>query len=58
MHDEIFYSLVFVLLGLIGIHWGKNATKSKNDPLLVRVTLIGGGIFCFVIAIYLILKII
>lgn len=56
MSDEIIYGLVFLLMGLITLLWSKNATKSKGDPFLIKIIFIGGGIFCFLVAIYLFIK--
>lgn len=56
MNDEILYSLVFLLMGLIAILWYRESEADNKDPYLIKPTFLWGGIFCFMLSLYLLIK--
>lgn len=56
MIDDLIYSLVFLLVGMIAVLWSKSAPKTKGDPFLIKIGFISSAATCFFAAIYLFIK--
>lgn len=56
MRDEIIYSLVFLLLGLVSILSYRNSKTDKKDPFLIKPTFLCLGILSIISSIYLLIK--
>ena len=56
MSDELIYSLIFLLMGLISILWYRTSNTDKKDPFLIKPTFLILGIFCILISLYLLVK--
>lgn len=56
MGDELLYSLIFFLMGLVSVLWSRTSPKSKGDPFLIKSTFIGLAVLCFLVGLYLLIK--
>ena len=56
MGEEILYSLVFLLMGLVSILCYRNSEPDKKDPYLIRPTFLILGILSIISSIYLLVK--
>ncbi len=56
MGEEVIYSLLFLLTGVIGIIWAQQAPKAKGDPFLIKVSQYSFGFLSILIGLYLMFK--
>jgi hypothetical protein len=56
MGEKLFYSSIFLLIGVLAISIASGARKSKDDPYLVKINGYSLGILMLLLAFYLILK--
>lgn len=56
MNDEIFYSFLFLCIGMAGILWAQAIPKRRRDPFLSRKSLYAVGILSVLVSLYLLLK--
>jgi hypothetical protein len=56
MQEEFLYSLLFLLIGAIGVLSAKEAPKTKGDPFLSKITFYSIGILLLVIGLVLLVK--
>lgn len=54
--DELLYSAVFLLMGLISILWYRQSETDKKDPYLIKPTFLVMGIFSILVSVYLFIK--
>jgi len=56
MKEELFFAIVFLIAGVAAILIGRDEPTDKNDPYLVKISLLAGGVFSIIISIYLLFK--
>ena len=54
--DELFYSLILLLLGLVSLLLHRNIESYKKDPYLTKISSLLTGIFCILVGVYLFFK--
>jgi len=54
--DELIYSMVFLLLGIISLLWYRKRKIDKKDPFLIKPTFLIVGVLCLIFFIVLLVK--
>ncbi len=58
MAENLVYSVLFLLIGTIGIIWAQSAPKSKGDPFAIKISQYTMGILAVLVGLYLLIKVI
>ncbi len=58
MAENLVYSILFLLIGTIGIIWAHSAPKTKDDPFAIKISQYTMGIVAVLAGLYLLIKVI
>ncbi len=56
MAENYVYSILFLLIGSIGIIWAQSAPKTKGDPFAIKISQYTMGIVAVLAGLYLLIK--
>lgn len=56
MAENLVYSVLFLLIGAIGIIWAQSAPRTKGDPFAIKISQYTIGIVAVLAGLYLLIK--
>jgi hypothetical protein len=56
MEEDLVYSILFLLMGAIGIIWAQSAPKTQGDPFAIKISQYTMGIVAILAGLYLLFK--